>query len=108
MTILTNSTGRRSVLAAVTVLLAVTASLSGCGTVPGRSAASSRTSARITAADQRTDVRIKVAAAGSPAEANAVATHLLAELVLTAPRCNIRSSPSAVKLSISIGTSGCR
>lgn len=54
MTILRNSTGRRSVLAAAAVLLAVTACLARCGTVPDRSAAASRTSARITAADRRT------------------------------------------------------
>jgi hypothetical protein len=82
MMTLRNSTGRCSVLAAVAVLLAVTACLAGCGTVPDRSAAAGRTSARITAVDSRTDARIKVAAAGSPAEAKAVARHLLAELVL--------------------------
>jgi hypothetical protein len=93
MMILRNSAGRRSVLAAVAVLLAGTACLAGCGTATDRSAVASRTSARITAADSRTDARIKVAAAGSSAEAKAVARHLLAELVLPGGAAPLRQQP---------------
>jgi hypothetical protein len=106
MTILRHSTGRRSILPAAVVLLAVTACLAGCGTVPGRSAAPSRTSAQITAADRRTGARIKVAAAGSPAEANAVARHLLAELVLPAGAAPLRQQPAPAALQHPAYTSG--
>ncbi len=93
-----NSTGRRSVLAAAAVLLAVAACLAGCGTVPDRSAAASTTSARITAADRGTEAGIKVAAAGSPAEAKAVARHLLAGLVLPAGAAPLGQQPAPAAL----------
>jgi hypothetical protein len=99
MMILRTSTSRRNVLVAVAVLVAVTACLAGCGTVPDRSAAARRTSARITAANRRTDARITVAPAGSSAEATALAMRLLAELVLPAGAARLRQQavPAALR-----------
>ncbi len=90
-------TGGRSALAAAAVLLAITALLAGCGTVPDRPAAAG--SARITAAGRKADARITVAAAGSYTEAKAVAVRLLAALVLPAGAARLRQQavPAALQ-----------
>jgi hypothetical protein len=95
MTMARNSSGRRGVLAGVAVVLGVTFGLAGCGTAPGHPAAATRAGGPATAARGRTAARVTVAAAGSLAQARAVARHWLAGLVLPAGTAPLGQRPPA-------------